>query len=82
MLADHFGDHMTTSPPNLVRRQLLAGGAGVLATAGLAGVSTAPRLRRRQRLPLPLLGAAAAKALPAYVSWKNPELMIQHTATP
>ena len=71
---------MTTSPPNLVRRQLLAGGAGALATAGLAGVSTGAKAQA-PAAPASAAAASAAKPLPAYVSWKNPELMIQHTAT-
>jgi DMSO/TMAO reductase YedYZ molybdopterin-dependent catalytic subunit len=70
---------MTTSPPNLVRRHLLAGGAGVLATAGLAGVSTGAKA---QAPAAPASAATStAKPLPAYVSWKNPEHMIQHTGT-
>ena len=71
---------MTTSPPNLVRRHLLAGGAGVLATAGLAGVSTGAKAQA-PAAPASAAAASAAKPLPSYVSWKNPEHMIQHTGT-
>jgi DMSO/TMAO reductase YedYZ molybdopterin-dependent catalytic subunit len=65
-----------TSRPNLARRQLLATGAGALAVAGLGGVVTDARAQAA-----PAAAPAPPKALPGYVSWKNAEHLIQHTAT-
>ncbi|MEO7773791.1 MAG: sulfite oxidase, partial [Steroidobacteraceae bacterium] len=58
---------------NLDRRRLLAGGAGVIAAAGLGG------LARAQMAAAP--AADLAKPLPPYVSWKDPNSVIVHTAT-
>jgi len=69
---------MTTSPPNLVRRHLLVSGAGTLAAASLAGVATDAKA---QAPAAPAAAPAGAKPLPGYVSWKDAEHLIQHTAT-
>ena len=61
------------NPTNLDRRRLLAGGAGVLAAASFGG------LARAQTAAAP--AAATAKPLPPYVSWKDPNSVIVHTAT-
>lgn len=68
---------MSTSPTNLARRHLLASGAGALAAAGLASVTTQSQAQGQT----PAVAPAAGKPLPPYVSWKNPEHLIQHTAT-
>src|SRR5688572_18190403 len=70
---------MSTSPTDLARRRLLASGAGALAAAGLASVTT--QAQAQAQAPTPAATPSAAKPLPPYVSWKNPEHLIQHTAT-
>jgi DMSO/TMAO reductase YedYZ molybdopterin-dependent catalytic subunit len=62
-----------TSSPDFARRHLLATGAGALAAAGLGGAASDARAQTP--------AAAPAKALPPYVAWKNPDHLIQHTAT-
>lgn len=51
---------------NIRRRTFLAGSAGAVAAAGLAGTGTIAR-------------AQDAKPLPDYVAWKNPDAMIVHS---
>lgn len=65
--------HNTSHPPASAegpgspqRRQLLLGGAGLAATAGLAGL--APR------------AWAQAAELPEYVGWKDAQALIMHSA--
>ena len=55
------------------RRSLLAAGASALAAAGLGGMTDA----RAQAAPT----ATQPRPLPPYVSWKNPNNLIVHTAT-
>lgn len=55
------------------RRSLLAAGASALAAAGLGGMTDAGA----QAAP----AATQARPLPPYVSWKNPNNLIVHTAT-
>lgn len=66
---------------DLDRRRLLAGGAGVLASAGLGGCAAPPKAAA----PTPAAAAPAAapgpKALPPYVSWKHADSLIVHTPT-
>jgi sulfite dehydrogenase len=67
---------MTDPKPSLRRRQLIAGGAGAIAAAGLAGI---PARSGAQTAP-----AAAAPAgprpLPPYASWKDPNAVIVHSS--
>lgn len=56
--------------PDLARRGLLAGAATALAAAGWGRAANA-------QTP----SGPAARSLPAYVAWKNPEHLIVHTAT-
>ena len=70
---------MTERNLSLRRRQLLAGGASALAGAGLAGLSPSAAAQAA--------GAASAapaatgpRPLPAYVSWKDPNAVIVHSA--
>lgn len=69
---------------NKDRRRLLASGAGALAAAGLGGCAIDP-VRTAQAPAAPAAPAPAASAqpkpLPAYVSWKDPNSVIVHTAT-
>ena len=66
---------MTESLTVLRRRQLLAGGAGLLAGAGLVGrVGDAAA---QASAP----AATAPRPLPAYVAWKDPNAVIVHSAT-
>ncbi len=60
------------SPANPQRRNLLAGGATAIAAAGLAGFS---------KTAIAQAAAAAAKPLPTYVAWKDPNAMIVHTSS-
>ena len=55
---------------SLPRRHLLAGSAAALAAAGLATFSRSAAAQ-----------AAAAKPLPAYVTWKDPASLIVHSST-
>ena len=57
------------------RRRLLAGGTAAMAAAGLAGFTRSAMAQAVADT------AIAAKPLPAYVNWKNPESMIVHTAS-
>jgi DMSO/TMAO reductase YedYZ molybdopterin-dependent catalytic subunit len=57
----------SSTAPALSRRHLLAGSAGAVAAASL-GTWTRP-------------ASAQAKPLPAYVSWKNPDSVIVHSAS-
>jgi len=59
-------------PASLPRRQVLAGSVSALAAAGLAGFETAATAQT---------SSVAAKPLPAYVSWKDPNNLIVHSAT-
>jgi sulfite dehydrogenase len=59
------------SPANPQRRNLLAGGATAVAAAGLAGFSKTAIAQ----------AAAAAKPLPPYVAWKDPNALIVHTSS-
>lgn len=61
---------MKTERFSMHRRQLLAGGAGVLAAAGL------PLARDAQAQ-----AAAPAKPLPGFVSWKDPAALIVHSSS-
>lgn len=66
---------MTESLTVLRRRQLLAGGAGLLAGAGLVcrvGDAAAQASAPEATVPRPL---------PAYVAWKDPNAVIVHSAT-
>lgn len=66
---------MTESLTVLRRRQLLVGGAGLLAGAGLVGrVGDAAA---QASAP----AATAPRPLPAYVAWKDPNAVIVHSAT-
>ncbi|HEU0202068.1 MAG TPA: sulfite oxidase [Burkholderiaceae bacterium] len=80
---------------NLVRRRLLARGAGALAAAGLGGAcaQTTPAAQPAAA-PAPAAAppaaaapaatpaaASGAKPLPPYVAWKDANAMIVHTAT-
>lgn len=65
----HYTSHPPASaegPDSPQRRQLLLGGAGLAATAGLAGL--APR------------AWAQAAELPEYVGWKDAQALIMHSA--
>jgi sulfite oxidase len=64
---------MIDTPTSLPRRHLLASSAGALAAVGLA---TWTRGTMAQTAPV-----AAAKPLPAFVSWKDPASVIVHSAT-
>jgi DMSO/TMAO reductase YedYZ molybdopterin-dependent catalytic subunit len=63
-------------PSNPSRRHLLTGGAVALAASGMAGISKSA-LAQAAASVVP----AAAKPLPAYVSWKDPTAMIVHTSS-
>ena len=61
-----------TDPSTLFRRrQLLAGGAGLIASAGLVGRAGDAAAQ----------APAAARPLPAYATWKDPNAVIVHSAT-
>lgn len=60
------------NPSNPQRRSLLAGGASVVAAAGLGGFS-------KTVLAQAVAAAPTAKPLPAYVGWKDPAAMIVHS---
>lgn len=70
---------------DLDRRRLLAGGAGVLAAAGLGGCAAPPKAAAPAAGPptaaAPTATAPEPKALPPYVSWKHADSLIVHTAT-
>ena len=66
---------MTESLTVLRRRQLLAGGAGLLAGVGLVG--RAGDAAAQASAP----AATAARPLPAYAAWKDPNAVIVHSAT-
>ena len=61
---------MTDPTPLFRRRQLLAGGAGLVASAGLVRVGDAVAQ-----------APAAPRPLPAYATWKDPSAVIVHSAT-
>jgi len=63
-----------TTPTSLPRRRLLAGGATVAATAGLAGL-------HGQALAQAAAAPAAAKPLPGYAGWKNADAVVVHSST-
>ncbi|MDQ6639194.1 MAG: sulfite oxidase [Pseudomonadota bacterium] len=63
---------MTDLSLSLRRRQLLAGGAGALAGSGLIGL--AGEAAAQASAP----AATAARPLPAYVAWKDPNAVIVH----
>jgi sulfite dehydrogenase len=63
---------VVNGPASLPRRQVLAGSVSALAAAGLAGFETAATAQT---------SSVAAKPLPAYVSWKDPNNLIVHSAT-
>ena len=66
---------MTDSLLSLRRRQLLAGGAGALAGAGLAGLPG--QAAAQASAP----AATGPKPLPAYVAWKDQNAVIVHSTT-
>jgi sulfite dehydrogenase len=83
-----MNDH---SLPNDGRRRLLVGGAGAIATLGLAGAMPAARAAdgaaagpgAGASAPAPAPAAPtppAAKPLPAYVAWKNADAVIVHSS--
>jgi sulfite dehydrogenase len=61
---------MTDSQLSLRRRQLLAGSAGAIAGSGLVGFAGAAAAQAS--------APTAARALPAYVSWKDASAVIVH----
>lgn len=68
---------MKSTVPDLTRRRVLAGSAAALAAAGFGragaqGAASAPASAPG--------GGGAAKPLPAYVSWKDADAMIVHSA--
>jgi len=71
---------METTPLNPARRRLLAGSAGALTVAGLAtsGVARASEQAGSKAAAAP--AASAAKPLPAYAAWKDPDSVIVHSA--
>ena len=68
---------MTDRTPSLRRRQLIAGGAGAIAAAGLAGI---PARSGAQSSSAPA-AAAGPRPLPAYASWKDPGSLIVHSSS-
>jgi sulfite dehydrogenase len=64
-------DHANASSPNLQRRHWLAGSA----LAGLGALATSSAVRAQAPAP------AAAKPLPAYAGWKDPDSMIVHSSS-
>jgi sulfite oxidase len=72
-------DHDLDSPR---RRNLLAGGAAVVATAGLAGVGRAGAQTpaAASATSATATPAATAKPLPAYANWKAPGDLIVHSS--
>lgn len=77
-----------SQPTNVARRRLLATGAGALAMTGLGGcAATGAQTAPAPASPAPAAPAPAAaaptgpKPLPPYVSWKDSNSMIVHTAT-
>jgi len=62
-----------TTPTSLPRRRLLAGGATVAATAGLAGLHGQALAQAA--------APAAAKPLPGYAGWKNADAVVVHSST-
>ena len=67
---------MTEATHFLRRRQLLAGSAGALAAAGLAGV--AAKASAQASAPA---AAAGPRPLPPYAAWKDANAVIVHSAT-
>eukprot|EP01035_Chromulina_nebulosa_P006325 gene6325-8541_t len=67
-----FGDVCMKDSMTLPRRHMLAGSAAALSALGLAGWTGSARAQQ---------AAAAAKPLPAYVSWKDANSTIVHSAT-
>ena len=63
---------VVNGPASLPRRQVLAGSVSALAAAGLAAFETVANAQT---------SSVAAKPLPAYVSWKDPNSLIVHSAT-
>jgi len=63
---------VVNAPASLPRRQVLAGSVSALAAAGLAAFETVANAQT---------SSVAAKPLPAYVSWKDPNSLIVHSAT-
>jgi DMSO/TMAO reductase YedYZ molybdopterin-dependent catalytic subunit len=73
-MTKHSAQNPVSNVSNPQRRSLLAGGAAALAAAGLGGFS-------KTAMAQAVAGTApAAKPLPAYVSWKDPNAMIVHTS--
>ena len=70
---------MTDPSTAFRRRQLLAGGAGLLAGAGLVGRSgnVAAQVSASASAPV----ATGPRPLPAYVAWKDANAVIVHSAT-
>jgi sulfite dehydrogenase len=62
---------VTTKHPEWSRRTVLQGGASALVGANLAGAAESTKA------PEPV----AARALPAYVAWKDPAALIVHTSS-
>ena len=70
---------MTDSKPSLRRRQLLAGSAGAIASAGLAGI---PTRSHAQAAPAAAATAAAGpRPLPPYAAWKDASSLIVHSSS-
>ena len=70
---------MTDPKPSLRRRQLLAGSAGAIATAGLAGI---PARSHAQAAPAAAASAAAGpRPLPPYAAWKDASSLIVHSSS-
>lgn len=63
---------MTDSKTFLRRRQLLAGSAGAIATAGLAGIPS-------RSFGQAAAASAAPRPLPAYATWKDASAVIVHS---
>lgn len=61
------------TPNSLPRRRMLAGSAGALAAAGLAGWSSGALSQTVSAVP------AAATPLPPYANWKNAKALIIHS---
>jgi DMSO/TMAO reductase YedYZ molybdopterin-dependent catalytic subunit len=66
------------TPTDPSRRRLLASGSAVLAAASIGSVA---RAVAQAPAPAPAPAGAPQAKLPAYVSWKDPDSMIVHTAT-
>ena len=67
---------MTEATRFLRRRQLLAGSAGALAAAGLAGFGGEAAAQATPAAAPP----AGPRPLPAYASWKDADAVIVHSA--